>query len=104
MKMRTSMKSSMKVSSCQANEIHVSSNYVIRTKKDHLSIVMKDWEQRLIVMSNYDANDLGKSGMMRLGKLCRAEAIIPLFFFAREPKCMDASVMYSSSNIFRIAS
>ena len=61
--MRTSMKLSKELSSCRANEKHVSFSYTIKTKKDHLSIVMNDWEQRLITMSNHnaeihDANDL----------------------------------------------
>ena len=53
------------------------------------------------MMSNHDAesyNDLRISGSMRLGRLCRVEAMIPQFLAAKESKCMGVPVVYNSSN------
>ena len=47
----------MKVSSRKVGQICISFDYAIRTKKDHLNIVMNDWEQRLITMNNQDAEN-----------------------------------------------
>ena len=39
------------------SKICVFTNYAIRTKKDHLNIVVIDWEQRLITTSNQDVKN-----------------------------------------------
>ena len=66
---------------------------------------MNNCEHRLIAMNNHDVerhdtNDIRSLGKIQLGKLREAEAMIPQFFFVKEPECMDQSIMYNSSIFF----
>lgn len=70
-------------------------------KKDHLNIMMNDWEQRLIAVNNrvaksYAINDQSHSGeeTMHLGWLCGALRGETTVIHAQEPKHMDAFGMY----------
>lgn len=64
-----------------------------RTKKVYLDIAMNDWEQRLIVRNNQDAEshvteDQGSSGeTMWLEKAMRSRMLMrPRLFFIKEPR------------------